>query len=301
MYGNCTVKIDQEKLFCVYIQKETHLKWGPYRPELHKSQILSKSRNIQRIKIRALSSKYHDSGSVHNILSARSQCSARRSVRSVQLTRRAAQLAVRNATRDTVMLPRAASVKREKTSSSGSDEDIGIPKTQIRIRPNCNSFPCLLKRAAFCLRNATHRWWNPGECLLISARIRWKWSAAVQQMVCVWYLSAAHCGHDPHARPCNAFDAHTQLWARLNTLTGSSALTWRSGSALIFLMLSQLRSIHPSLFPSAQIKLSVSTNKNHIKEFWNKINALSKIFTSYYYSKFWIYAVTITQKDALKI
>ncbi|KAF4108612.1 hypothetical protein G5714_011371 [Onychostoma macrolepis] len=58
---------------------------------------------------------------------------------------RRAQRAARN--RDA-----AASVTREKTSSSGSDEDIGI-----RIRTNCNSFPCLSKRAAFCLRDATRR------------------------------------------------------------------------------------------------------------------------------------------------
>ncbi len=101
------------------------------------------------IKIRALSSNYPDSRSIHNMLSARSQWSVRRSVQSVQLTRRA-QRDARN--RDA-----AASVTREKTSSSGSDEDIGSPKTQIRIRTNCNSSPCLLKRAAFCLRNATHR------------------------------------------------------------------------------------------------------------------------------------------------
>lgn len=130
-------------------------------------------------KIRALSSKYHDSRSIHNMLSTRSKRSARWSVQSFW---RAAQLTVRNATRETVMLPRAASV-REKTSSSssGSDEDIGM-----WIRTNCNSFPCPLERAAFCLRNAPHRWWNPGECLLISAQIRWKWrSALLSDGVCV--------------------------------------------------------------------------------------------------------------------
>ncbi len=79
----------------------------------------------------------------------------------------------------------------------------------------------------------------------------------------VWYLSAAHSAHDPLARASlHASDALTQLGARLNTLRGSSALTSLWGPALIFLKLAQLRSIHPSLLPSAQLKLFVSsTNK----------------------------------------
>lgn len=130
-------------------------------------------------KIRELSSKCHDSRSIHNMLSTRSKRSARWSVQSFW---RAAQLTVRNATRETVMLPRAASV-REKTSSSssGSDEDIGM-----WIRTNCNSFPCLLERTAFCLRNAPHRWWNPGECLfnIRTDQVKVKKRAVVRRCVC---------------------------------------------------------------------------------------------------------------------
>lgn len=200
------------------------------------------------------------------MLSARSQWSAPRSVRSVQMTRRAAQLAVRNATRLTVMLPRAASVTWEKTNSRGSDEDIGILKTRIRIRTNCNSFPCLLKRAAFCLRNATHRWWNPGEGLLISARIRWKRSAIVQQMVCVWYLSAAHSAHDPLARPCK------RVWRSHSAL---SAFKYAHGFERADVTLglrphfshARTTRIHPSFTVSIRTKLFVSSYKNYIKSF----------------------------------
>lgn len=171
------------------------------------------------------------------MLSTRSKRSARWSVQSDW---RAAQLTVRNATRKTVMLPRSASV-REKTSSSsssGSDEDIGM-----WIRTNCNSFPCLLERAAFCLRNAPHQVMK-SRWMLVNIRtdqVKVKKRAVVRRCVCVcvWYLSA-HRSHDPHARLCNAFDAHSGLRARLNTLTGSSALTSLSGPALAFLMHSEL-------------------------------------------------------------
>jgi len=139
--------------------------------------------------------------------------------------RRSTHCAQRHATRETVMLPRAASVREKPSSSSASEEDIGM-----RIPTNWNSFPRLVKRAAFCLRNAPHRWWNPGEGLLISTQIRGKRRTSD---ICQRTEGMIHT-----RVPVNAFDARTELWARLNTLTGSSALTSLPGHALRF----QLRS-----------------------------------------------------------